>query len=58
MGAMLMVYVAVHARRRKLGLVLAALVFLAVFSLGPSRMGAMSISEESAHERIMAWGEA
>lgn len=58
LGTMLMVYVAIHARRRKLGMIIAVLVFVAIFSLGPSRLGALSSSEESAHERIIAWGEA
>ena len=57
LGTMLMVYVAIHIRRRRLGVVVAALVFLAVFSVGPSRMG-LGTSDESSHERLMAWGEA
>ena len=53
LGTMLMMYVAIHMRRRKLGVIFALVVFLIVFSLGPSRLSALSTSEGSAHGRIM-----
>lgn len=52
LGAMSMAYVWLHLRHRKIATVLAILVFIALFFLGPSRLAMVSAGED----RVALWG--
>ena len=56
LGVMLAAYAAIHLRSKQVGVALGLVVFLAIFSLGPSRVG-MTTDDESSHGRWAAWGE-
>lgn len=56
LGVAVVTYVFLILRNKKVAAVMAVAAFLAVFVLGPSRIGTISADEGAARGRLMAWG--
>jgi len=56
-GIMVLAFVYLHLRSKVFGVALAVVALLALVSLGPSRVEGLNVSDDSAHARLVSWGD-